>query len=41
MSMFDKSGAKHLSEGLTGLAEKTIEETTETMNVALKTKRST
>ena len=27
----------NLSEGLTGLAEKTIEQTTETMNLALKT----
>ena len=27
----------HLSEGLTGLAEKTIEQTTETINLALKT----
>ena len=31
-------GAMHLSEGLTGLAEKSIEQTTETIiNLALKT----
>ena len=30
-------GGTHLSEGLTGLAEKTKEQTTETITLALKT----